>query len=377
MIKEEKRQSNFELMRIISMFMIIIWHIFLHGKIFNNATPFSGSIFYLLSCLLTVHINSFILLSGYFGYNKKVKLSKVFKLNNAIWFYVVVFTFIFKYLNISDISNYDVFKAILPISIDDYWFMTNYLILYLLSPLFNTVINNVDQSKLRKILITWFILLNFLPWVTGEQFLNVNSGYSFINFSFLYMLGAYLRLYPIDKNIHFKNYSDTKIRVISLVLYFSFCIINFLVLKYCESLIYVSSKTLNNIGYDIIHETFSYINPFTVVATVFYFIYFSKLNFNNKFINKISGYVFGIYLVHDNKYVRGILYNYLGFNNQYYNISILPKVLLCSILIFLISLIIEIIRQFIFKFIYKRKISFKFRNVVKNYIKDYGIDVNW
>ena len=36
--KAQDRQSNFELMRIVSMFMIVVWHIIIHGKLLDNST---------------------------------------------------------------------------------------------------------------------------------------------------------------------------------------------------------------------------------------------------------------------------------------------------------------------------------------------------
>ena len=36
MLKERKRNSNYELMRIVSMFLIILYHVIIHGKVIEN-----------------------------------------------------------------------------------------------------------------------------------------------------------------------------------------------------------------------------------------------------------------------------------------------------------------------------------------------------
>lgn len=376
--KENMRQSNFELMRIVSMFMIILWHILIHGNVLENTTPLANLFFRIIMCFLAVHVNSFVLLSGYFGYNKEVKATKILKLNNSMWFYTLLFVIVFKCLNMYNINNLEIFKAILPIPFSDYWFATTYLIMYIISPGLNSVINNTKQKNLRKILISCFMLFSILPWVTGQKFFDINFGFSLIHFCFLYLLGGYLRLYPIEKNIHFKNYSTNKIKLITIFFYIVLCIINYLIYSFSNNLISFNSTILTDIGNNFgFFQSISYANPLVVLATVSYFIYFSKLNIKSKFINKISKYTFGIYLIHDNYYVRMFIYKFIGFSNKIYNLRSLGMILISAIIIFICSLIIELIRQLIFKFIYNRKISYKFRYKCHKYSESLGWNINW
>lgn len=61
------RKSNFELLRIVSMFMIILTHILTHGQVIDNTNNGILSIFFdFLFCIVIVHVNSFVLLTGYF-----------------------------------------------------------------------------------------------------------------------------------------------------------------------------------------------------------------------------------------------------------------------------------------------------------------------
>lgn len=375
--KENMRQSNFELMRIVSMFMIIIWHILIHGEVINNTAYTSNIFFRIITCFLAVHVNSFILLSGYFGYNKDLKVTKVIKLNNSMWFYTLLFVIIFRCFNLYDINNLEIFKAILPIPFNDYWFMTDYLILYLMSPALNTIINNTNQEKLRKILISSFILLSVLPWLTGMKFFDINYGLNLLHFFLLYLLGGYLRLYPIEKNIHFKNYSNNKIKLIAFTFYVILCLSGYFIHLFGDILLKTESTTLMDIGWNFYVGIQSYANPLVVLATVSYFIYFSKLNIKSKFINRISACTLGIYLIHDNGYVRKFIYKFLGFNKSVYGLKSLGMILGSAIIIFICSLIIELIRQLIFKFIYDRKISGKFRKKCRNYFESLGWNINW
>ena len=87
-MKEKVRQSNFELMRIISMIFIVLYHILIHGQIIEHATGAMEVFLVFIESILLVHVNSFILLSGYFQCESKLKAGKVIQLNNMVWFYV-------------------------------------------------------------------------------------------------------------------------------------------------------------------------------------------------------------------------------------------------------------------------------------------------
>jgi len=79
MTKEVKiRQSNFELMRIVSMIMIVLWHIIIHGHLIDNTTGGINLFLNLILCLCIVHVNSFVLVTGYFQYDKEFSLKKFF-----------------------------------------------------------------------------------------------------------------------------------------------------------------------------------------------------------------------------------------------------------------------------------------------------------
>lgn len=64
--KVKMRNSNFELMRIVSMFFIVIYHIIIHGKILENSHGTTHFLLYIILAICIVHVNSFILVTGYF-----------------------------------------------------------------------------------------------------------------------------------------------------------------------------------------------------------------------------------------------------------------------------------------------------------------------
>ena len=67
-IKKE-RTSNFELMRIISMLFIVMYHVIVHGKISTEAVGSYKFIINFILSILIVHVNSLVFLTGYFSIN--------------------------------------------------------------------------------------------------------------------------------------------------------------------------------------------------------------------------------------------------------------------------------------------------------------------
>ena len=75
MNKTKIRNSNYELMRIVSMFLIVLYHVIYHGQVLQNCHNEGAKIILeLLEFFTLVHVNSFILVSGYFQSTSRFKL---------------------------------------------------------------------------------------------------------------------------------------------------------------------------------------------------------------------------------------------------------------------------------------------------------------
>lgn len=372
----EKRQSNFELLRIISMLMIIFWHILIHGGIIANQSETLKVIISFIQPLLFVHVNSFILVTGYFQCNSKFRMSKVLQLNNAIWFYKAAIPFILVLFGGLTLSNLESIKLLSPISHYDYWFMTQYILLYLISPILNIIVHNINKEKYKKMLLLFFVVFSILPFITNQEVYPSSNGYTLLQFIVLYFIGAYFRKYNIDSNYYLKSISENSRRLIFLILFlFSGMISGFITLS-ADSFI-GKNEIFSYIGNSFMNASNSYNNPFLIITSTAYFLYFGTFHFQNKFINLVSKLTLGVYLIHDNIYVRERIYDWLGFKSTSYSCSILLKILLFTFLIFISCSIIEWIRQKVFYFIYTRKKSKKFRQRYRKYIDSLGVPINW
>lgn len=114
----------------------------------------------------------FILISGYYMIESKFKINKLLKLWIEIFFYSVGIEIFFILIMKKEFSISNIIKSFIPISNNNYWFMTSYFAMYLISPFINKIIKSNDTDKNRKILIIWFIILSIPMIVIKKGFYN-------------------------------------------------------------------------------------------------------------------------------------------------------------------------------------------------------------
>lgn len=343
------RESNFELMRIISMFFIVIYHFLVvsGGQLINHTTGFTKMFCELLSLLIIVHVNSFVLISGYFQYNKKTSFKKVTNLISMALFYSIAIALIFDITGLSNTTLLGFVKVFSPIEFPNLWFLVMYIALYLLAPYLNVLIEKLNQQNHRKLLLLLFVMFSIIPIITYQNTFT-NDGFTIIQFIFLYLLGAYLKKYPTSQNIHFKNYSSKK-----KIIIFSFL---FVVLGFFNYLLFFFSKTIleMNPGEFITYIcnaikscSYLYSNPIIIIQSVCYFLIFENFNFKNKLINYISNSLFATYIITENTYILPNLYRWVGINTGkiFNGFEIVGKMLLWAIIILITCIIIECIRK--------------------------------
>ena len=65
-MKSKVRDSNYELLRIVSMFLIVLYHTIFHGNVLKNTTGVLNFTFTCITILTFIHVNCFIIIMGYY-----------------------------------------------------------------------------------------------------------------------------------------------------------------------------------------------------------------------------------------------------------------------------------------------------------------------
>jgi len=376
--KDKVRKSNFELMRILCMFFIVLYHVIGKGNVLTNSHNQTLTVIVeFIQLLIVVHVDLFVLLTGYFQSKSNFKMSKMLKIIAQCLFYTIVIMLVLSLTGVITLSKVEIVKNIFVNFIGEYWFINIYLLLYAISPFLNIIIDNMDQSKYKKLLVCCFVIFSLIPYNSGNKFFFYNSGFSLTNFVFLYFVGAYLRKYPVKESYLFKKMTNNSYILILIFIYFLMAVSNFCLSTTASYLVGVNN-VFHEIFSNFITEKLNYENPLVIIQAVSIFLIFEKINIKSKFINKISALSLGVYILHENMYIRTRIYKLFKIDNgNIYSLRFILYMFLISLVIFIIGIIIDYLRKVIFDFISKRKVSVKIKDGVKNYISSLGLSINW
>lgn len=115
----QKRNYGVEMLRIVSMMMIILLHYFNFGGGLHNCAEGTASwyLVWLCEAICFCSVNCYVLISGYFqsASTSKRGISKIVKLEKSIWFYSFFIMIIFGALGIYEWSLGNVFSYSLPV----------------------------------------------------------------------------------------------------------------------------------------------------------------------------------------------------------------------------------------------------------------------
>ena len=191
----KNRQSNIELLRIISIFLILVTHADFwalgeptSSELTNNFLSSFTRIFF--ESLSIICINIFVLISGWFSI--RASLKSIIKLLFQVYFMLLFIYLIYVIIGWDTINIRSLSKCF--IVGHEFWFIKAYLGLLILSPALNVFVNIVSEKVLRVVLIAFFAYQCVYAWITpGAWFLHY--GYSVTSFAGLYLLARYVRLY--------------------------------------------------------------------------------------------------------------------------------------------------------------------------------------
>lgn len=320
---KKQRSSNFELLRIVCMLLIICGHIVMvHG--YDEVGDSSWYIKQMVNSFCTVAVNVFVLISGYFGIKQNTK--KLWKLNWMVTFYCAVFLLLSLYLGIHQLSIMKDWMQLVPVVTKQYWFITVYFALCLVSPFLNKLVEVLYKEIYKKLLLTCFALFVVLPTfavILNFKTITLDSGYGLINFMFLYLLGRYIRL----------HFSPTWNRYKYLLGYL--CLMSVMAVF---QILY--SKLL---GFDF-DALISYDTLFTFIGAVCLFLYFQQLNFSCKLINTLAAPCLAVYVIHINPIIFRPLFEDVLNVKGYNGVSYIVCLILLPIAIYVACAIVETIR---------------------------------
>lgn len=319
----KSRKSNFELLRIVSMLLVLLTHYVPTREtpsaelLHSNTLP--TLITLELHSLSIVCVNCFVLISGYFG----IKLSMR---SLANYIYQIIFW--------SGASVLTAYALGLGCGIGLFlrgitwgWFPWAYLVLMVLSPIINAFVEKCNVHQLGKYIIVFYLLSTIGGYILGcRDFLTGMSGLSLVG---IYLTGAYLR--------------RSNIKLLRMPAWMNIAV-------------YISlgiALLLANIALmlgGIKSSPYGYLNPIVIVMAVYLFLAFVRMDIgSNAIINSVAASAFAVYLFHCHPAIGDWISNgWITINKSCGAYLSIPVALASFIAIFLFCFVVDRLRIYSF-----------------------------
>lgn len=281
------RQSNIELLRIFAILGVIILH-------YNNVDVGGGLryviekstnyyMLYFLESLTICAVDLFMLISGYFlSTSKRRNLWKPIELIAQVVLFNLGITLLRSVISGSMPSVNAVIGCFIPAN----YFVILYIAVYLISPYINILIERLSSKQLDGFMLLLFGMFSVYPTlvdmfiaISGRDWMGLSTigmygsqrGYTIVNFTLMYIIGAYIRNHGIKQNT--KTLSSIGMLA---------CIVLLTIWAFFDK-----------------GTAWEYCNPIVILVAVFAFNLFMQIEMGCvKIINQLAKGTFSVFLLH-------------------------------------------------------------------------------
>lgn len=196
-MEQMKRNSNFELLRLISMYMIVFIHANMYLPYFCEGKArfyFNG----LVNGISNIGVTCFILISGYFGL--RFHMEKLLKMECMMISFSAIETIVLCVLMPQEMQGAalleQIIKTCFPIITRKYWFYSGYICLFCLSEYINRFVDSLSKKEFERLMIILLGLFSVFPTIFYFEIIPDN-GKGLVQMIIVYMLGRYLQKYGL------------------------------------------------------------------------------------------------------------------------------------------------------------------------------------
>ncbi len=269
------RQSNFELLRIVAMFMVLMLHsdfwplgIPTYSDFVSEPVTTWTKVFF--ESVAIVCVNVFVMISGWFGIKPTVKGLSGFIFQSLYFFigsYLVLILCGIVRPSVTGLAGCFFFTK-------EDWFIKSYVALYILSPVLNMFAEKCSKRQFEIVLVGFFVFQTLYGMTSTAQY--ILRGYSAFSFIGLYLLARYLRLY--GERLRISRYGMT--------IYFGSMVVN-------SFLFYFTQR------FGPKFDMYGYINPLVIAGAAGLILAFNRYRMGtSKLINFVAKSAFAVYLLH-------------------------------------------------------------------------------
>lgn len=291
-MEKKQRDSNLEILRLLSMYMIVCIHAnmflgnFVSGRMW---TFFNG----LVNGICNTGVTCFILISGFYGIRfdlKKLMKMECMMISFSLLEMGLLYIFQPQLLEGAALLEQAV-KTFFPFMTRKYWFYSSYVCIFLASSYIDRFIDSLSKEKLEKFILGMIVIFSLFPTFFYFEVIPDN-GKGLVYMFMVYLIGRYIH-----------KYKDTGLKKGKALA----------VLLLCWLLNGISHEFPIRVG-EIYHHLCKD-NSFTnLIIAVILFYLFKELKIKSGVINRLSSYLFAVFALNNSLVlvVVSILYK-MGF----------------------------------------------------------------
>lgn len=327
------RDSRFEVLRIIAMLLIVLFHFSLQAQPYRLDEGSHNIIYIFLVRFFMpfgkIGVDIFVIITGYFLGGKVLSIKKSLERIWTVWsqsiFYSILLFVLYTIFNHKINKDYIIkaIKSIFPfITNGPYWFVTAFIMLMCLAPFITLMLKDLSKNHFLYLICLVTIFSSILPEIPKLRNLMFANGNGLAIILAPFLIGYYIRVF--NPKIRYKR----TILIVFILMFWGYQVAQF----------YFMGSLVESQG----------ILPL-VPACMIFLIFLEKKKFYNEKINNVARTSFSVYLLTSNVLVTVPLYKYLEFTNINNMVIVNLIGVLVSVLMLIISYFIDSIRLVIFR----------------------------
>ena len=308
---KKERESGIELYKVIAIFLIVLSHVIQtltepnyvlgigEGTFINIATATTDLNILLLAFFRicgALGNNMFFICSAWFLVNsKKMSLKKVIHMILDVWIINMIVFFGLHAIGVQ-LQISDTVKIFFPTTFANNWYITCYLLFYMIHPFLNRMIEQLSINEHLALTSFLFVIYFIVPVLPLEE-INLFFANEFVIFLATYVIVSFIEIY--------KNEWTENLKFNECILFVS--IISYVVLILCVDFLGLRTNYFLNrlVRWNMNNSLFMFLIAFSS------FNIMKKKKFINRSINYLSSLSLLVYIFHENlafrRYLRPVI----------------------------------------------------------------------
>ena len=326
---QKVRQSNMELLRIIAMTMIVLFHFLGQGGVLDHTSGPSYAVAFVLSQGGRISVNLFLMIGCWFMCDSPFRASKVLRLWGEVFFYTTVITLLT--CMVWGAPMVSVIQAFFPFFAFPLWFACVYIFLMLMSPFLRHILA-LSRRTVRSLLLLGFLAI---PVFCSLHKLMDTRLDDFLWFMYVFLFIGYYKKYLSQNGI-----SKGWFLLAGIGMYLVFIVIHLISRATDNTLLHFLEKVAAQYRRDIKSLP-------NFACSLCLFLFFTELELPvHKTINTIASSVFAVYIIHQTPvFFDHLWYDVMRIGNWYDSPLLFPYIALCVVALYAGCMLMDAARK--------------------------------